>query len=72
MLISGNSYHFYGRTLLEHRDWVKFIGRSLLLEPLVDVRYLGHCLLDGFASLRISAHGETQRGEPVVVGNVIT
>jgi len=72
LLVSGNSFHFYGLTLLAHEDWVGFVGRSLLLEPLVDVRYLGHCLLDGFASLRISRHSSSRRDAPVVVKEILT
>src|SRR5438552_7319791 len=54
ILRSQNSYHFYGLSCLSDRLWRQFVGRSLLLEPLVDVRYLGHCLIDGHALLRIS------------------
>lgn len=67
ILESEHSYHFYGASLLGHRDWHEFVGRCLLLEPLVDVRYFGHCLLDDFAALRISEHQPSQRGAPRVV-----
>ncbi len=54
ILNSGNSYHYYGRSLLTNREWREFLGKCLLVERLVDVRNLGHCLIDGEAALRIS------------------
>jgi hypothetical protein len=70
ILASANSYHFYGRSLLKQAEWHQFVGRCLLLDPLVDVRYLGHCLLDGFAALRISRQGQSPHGVPYVVATV--
>jgi hypothetical protein len=70
ILASANSYHFYGMSLLSHAEWYRFVGRCLLLEPLVDVRYLGHCLLDGFAALRISRQGQSLGRPPFVVAYV--
>jgi hypothetical protein len=70
LLETTNSYHYYGRTILTAERWRKFIGLSLLLHPpahylefamlrgassIVDARFLGHSLLAGQASLRISA-----------------
>jgi hypothetical protein len=54
LLDSGRSYHFYGLDLLDDRSWLTFMGRSLLLTPLVDTRYLAHRLIDGYGRLRIS------------------
>ncbi len=67
ILASENSYHFYGRSLLSQSNWLKFSAMCLLLEPLVDIRYIGHCLLDGFSALRISMHRLSQREVPTVV-----
>lgn len=67
ILQSVHSYHFYGSSLLSENMWSDFVGRCLLLEPLVDVRYLGHCLIDGQSTLRISP----KRGRsPIVVAVV--
>jgi hypothetical protein len=70
LLETANSYHYYGRTILDTDRWTKFIGLSLLLHPpahylefailrgassLIDTRFLGHSLLAGQGSLRISA-----------------
>jgi hypothetical protein len=54
MLNSGNSYHYYGFDILGESGWRAFLGRCLLLEPLVDMRYIAHRLIDGFCSLRIN------------------
>jgi hypothetical protein len=66
ILRTVESYHFYGKSLLTPGEWQGFIGRCLLLEPLVDVRYLGHCLLDGFAALRISGRGRQANSVPTI------
>ena len=57
LLDSGNSYHYYGFKLLSPKDWKRFMAASLLLEPLVDVRYIAHRLLANKAALRLSAGG---------------
>ena len=69
VLKTTNSYHYYGITLLTDRQWVKFVGRCLLLVPDVDVRYLGHRLMEGWGSLRLSpdSHSSTTGNEPEVV-----
>ena len=54
ILKSGNSYHYYGFELLNQGNWYEFTARCLLLEPLVDVRYIAHRLLSGRAALRIT------------------
>ena len=69
LLASHNSYHYYGKGLLTKAQWHAFIGRCLLLEPLVDVRYMGHCLMDGFAALRISKQG-IEGNFPTVVAHI--
>jgi hypothetical protein len=59
---SGRSYHLYLGELLSHNDWVKFMGRILLLnprdeQPIVDARWVGHRLMAGYSALRWSAKG---------------
>ena len=67
-----NSYHYYGFSLLTDRQWEKFVGHSLLLVPDVDVRYLGHRLIEGWGCLRISRDpcAGTSCNEPEVVNIV--
>ena len=52
---SGNSYHFIGISFLRGDEWIRFMGRALLLAPFVDVRFMGHRLFDGECRLRIFA-----------------
>ena len=66
LLESGRSYHFYGYDPLEPGEWVRFMSRAILLAPLIDVRYLAHCLIEGLACLRVDTHS-THPAEPVVV-----
>lgn len=54
---SGRSYHGYGTILIAQDDWVKLMGRLLLvnqpqLPPVVDPRWIGHRLISGFSALR--------------------
>jgi hypothetical protein len=58
ILNSGASFHFVGVTPLTNDEWVRFMGRSLLLAPFVDSRYVGHRLLDGHCNLRLFARGK--------------
>jgi hypothetical protein len=63
---SGNSYHYYGLRLLPQSEWRWFMAGCVLLEPLVDVRYISHRLLAGKAALRLTtAPGKDK--EPSVV-----
>ncbi len=59
ILRTTNSFHYYGKSLLTDRQWVNFIGHCLLLVPDVDVRYLGHRLIEGWSALRISPDPRT-------------
>ena len=54
ILNSGNSYHYYGFSPQSEIEWRNFMTRCLLLEPLIDVRYIAHRLLSGKATLRIT------------------
>lgn len=66
LLVSGRSYHYYGYDPLNQKEWYRFMVRSALLDPLVDVRYVAHCLIDELACLRLDAHA-AHPTEPVVV-----
>lgn len=54
VLRSGRSYHYYGIELLPERDWFTFLGKCLLFTGHTDSRNIGHRLIDGHSSLRIS------------------
>ncbi|MFH1706020.1 MAG: hypothetical protein ABH867_03900, partial [Patescibacteria group bacterium] len=51
---SGRSFHYYGNYLMNEKEWRVFLG-DCLLSGLADPRYMGHCLKDGCAALRLSA-----------------
>lgn len=58
---SGRSFHAYGLTLLEPKEWHELMGRLLLINPpdavpYVDTRWIGHRLIGGFSSLRWSCN----------------
>ena len=54
---SGRSFHGYGTVLISEKDWIKLMGRFLLvnqpqLPPVVDPRWVGHRLISGYSALR--------------------
>ncbi len=68
LLRSGASFHYYGCRALSLSAWRRIYFRALLLEPLVDVRYVAHRLPSGRATLRLtSAEGKTETPQVVAV-----
>ena len=53
LLSSGNSYHFYGKSLIGENELNRFLGRALLLAPIIDRAWIGHQLIEGSCALRI-------------------
>jgi|GEM_PF-3118628 len=57
---SGRSYHAYFDGLLNEEDWKKFLGKLILLNKpqmnidIIDIRWVGHSLTNGFSALRLS------------------
>ena len=54
---SGRSFHLYGMALLTQEEWLRFLGRILLInlpggEELVDTRWVGHRIMAGYGTLR--------------------
>jgi hypothetical protein len=54
---SGRSYHGYGGTLIDQKEWTSQMGKLLLVNqigmpPTVDPRWVGHRLIAGYSSLR--------------------
>lgn len=61
LFASGRSYHLYLDALMSTAQWVRFMGRLLLLNPregpgVIDTRWIGHRLMAGFGALRWSAN----------------
>ena len=66
LLASTRSYHYYGFVPRDLEGWRRFMSQALLLSPLVDARFVGHCLIDDLACLRLDPF-PTHPNEPVVV-----
>jgi hypothetical protein len=67
ILDSGRSYHFWGRNLISTQELQVLLARFVLLHPISDKSWAAHQLMEGSASLRISArYGRL----PEVVGEV--
>lgn len=64
---SGASYHLYGAVLLDADQFSEFLGRALLLHPVVDGRWIAHQQIEGRCALRISAG---QNGVPSVIADL--
>ena len=69
LLDSGRSYHYYGFRLLSGTEWQIFMGKCLLMSSLVDDRYIGHQLVDGYCVLRLSS-GNLKSCVPTVVADL--
>jgi hypothetical protein len=69
LLESGRSYHYYGYDPLNQKEWRQFMSRAVLLDPLVDIRYVAHCMIDDLACLRLDAQ-LAHPTEPVVVAQL--
>lgn len=76
ILDSGNSYHYWGTTLLDKpqydalmQTWLKMeISRIDRIGPLFDINYVQESIKRGFSALRIFAYPETEKDkEPKVV-----
>ena len=67
LLESGDSYHFYGSTLLDELGLISFLGRALLLAPIVDRAWIAHQLIERACGLRISPKPGGRGREPLVV-----
>ncbi len=52
---SGNSYHFYDYKAYQLEEWKVEMYKALHL-PGIDFRYIGHSLLCGYGTLRITTH----------------
>ncbi|MBI2405760.1 hypothetical protein HYV21_01800 [Candidatus Microgenomates bacterium] len=71
ILNSGNSYHFWGSTLLSQEEYRRFLdhfaSREIFLKDLVDGNYLDMSASLNFSVLRIFAYPPQKPQEPQVV-----
>jgi hypothetical protein len=67
---SGRSHHMYCLKVLTLREWSKYCGHLLLLNPpdkpfyVVDSRWVGHSLEQGFGALRLTANSSFYIQQP--------
>lgn len=66
---SGRSFHAYGSKLLTHKEWINFMGRLLLANypdqnQVIDTRWIGHRLIGGYGSLRLSNNSKNYLSLP--------
>ncbi len=67
---SGNSFHGYSSKLLTHKEWLRFMGSLLLVNPprsslsIIDDRWIGHRIMSGFSALRWSNNSGTYKSIP--------
>lgn len=66
LIDSGDSYHACGVMTLTAEQRVAFLGRALLLAPIIDASYLGHQLQQEFSSIRVSVGGALRRMPTVI------
>jgi len=59
LLDSGQSYHFYGNSLIPESGFSSFLGNALLLSPIIDRAWVAHQLIEGACGLRISQKPES-------------
>lgn len=66
---SGRSYHAYSSYLLTPTKWLDFMGRILLINPVVggeiiDSRWVGHRIIGRYSSLRLSCNTDVYKKLP--------
>lgn len=73
---SGRSFHGYHATLLTHKLWCEYLGDLLLLNKknsehdIIDTRWIGHCIKQGFASLRLSTNTKAYKIIPEFICSI--
>lgn len=73
---SGRSFHAYGCSLFDQRQWYEFMGKLLLCNfpgrpVIIDQRWVGHRLIGGYSALRWSCNGSNYRQYPQFIGNMV-
>jgi len=71
LFFSGRSYHGYFTTFITYQKWLKFAGDLLLLNQpnsypteIIDSRWVGHSIINGFSALRWSSNTNKYLSEP--------
>jgi len=70
---SGRSYHGYGTTLINEYEFLRFLGKLLLLNSngykIVDARWIGHRLIGGYCALRLSFNNKYYLKLPTLIAH---
>lgn len=66
ILTTGRSFHFYGVGGCGDDELRGFLGRALLLAPIVDGRWVAHQLIEGSCGLRLGRSRHTEDPPRVV------
>lgn len=66
---SGRSFHGYSNLFLSPKEWIKYMGGLLLVnqkekDDIVDARWVGHRLIGGYSSLRLSNNTKYYKSIP--------
>jgi hypothetical protein len=69
---SGRSLHLYGLALITFEEWLRFLGRILLVnlpseKEVVDSRWVGHRLMAGYGTLRWTKNNKQYQAWPTKV-----
>ena len=67
ILSSGRFFHYYGNFLLDQGEWKKFMIDFLMSTILVSPRYIGHRLIKGYCTLRLTTDKEYKTNIPRVI-----
>lgn len=67
LLESGRFYHYYGNSLLNEKEWIKFMAEFLMPTILVSPRYIGHRLYKGHCTLRLTPDTQHKPKTPRVI-----
>lgn len=67
VLETNRSYHLVGLILLNDKNALKFLYRSLLYIPIIDHAYVAHQLIEGESTLRISAYNNNDNVPKVIL-----
>ena len=77
ILESGKSYHYWGAYPLPEKEWINFMGKCLLtsvvhdrdnIQEIADPRFIGHSLIRGCNTLRMSTRAD-KTFKPMVVAS---
>ena len=66
-LDSGRYFHYFGNFVLSNEEWSQFNGAFLMPCILVSPRYIGHRLINGYNTLRLTNDNAFKTKIPEVV-----